>query len=77
MVRRDVVRLVTPGTLTEDSLLDAKTRNYLTAIFCFLPRRQVGFPLALASLGYFHGRVRDRRSLGRRLCGRDHAPVTR
>jgi DNA mismatch repair protein MutS len=33
VVRRDVVRLVTPGTLTEDSLLDAKTRNYLTAMF--------------------------------------------
>ena len=31
VVRRDVVRLVTPGTLTEDALLDAKTRNYLTA----------------------------------------------
>ncbi len=31
VVRRDVVRLVTPGTLTEDSLLDAKPRNYLTA----------------------------------------------
>ena len=33
VVRRDVVRLVTPGTLTEDSLLDAKSRNYLTAVF--------------------------------------------
>ena len=33
VVRRDVVRLVTPGTLTEDSLLDAKARNYLTAVF--------------------------------------------
>src|SRR5262244_3206683 len=33
VVRRDVVRLVTPGTLTEDSLLDAKSHNYLTAIF--------------------------------------------
>jgi DNA mismatch repair protein MutS len=33
VVHRDVVRLVTPGTLTEESLLDAKTRNYLTALF--------------------------------------------
>ena len=32
VVRRDVVRLVTPGTLTEDTLLDAKSRNYLTAL---------------------------------------------
>src|SRR3954465_5119285 len=30
--RRDVVRLVTPGTLTEDTLLDAKRNNYLAAI---------------------------------------------
>jgi len=32
VVRRDVVRLVTPGTLTEDSLLDAKRNNYLAAL---------------------------------------------
>jgi len=33
VVRRDVVRLVTPGTLTEEALLDAKARNYLTALY--------------------------------------------
>src|SRR5215471_7450759 len=32
VVRRDVVRLVTPGTLTEDSLLDARRNNYLAAL---------------------------------------------
>src|SRR6202162_3602333 len=32
VVKRDVVRLVTPGTLTEDSLLDARRNNYLAAI---------------------------------------------
>ena len=32
VVRRDVVRLVTPGTLTEDTLLDAKRNNYLLAV---------------------------------------------
>ncbi|MDE1971859.1 MAG: DNA mismatch repair protein MutS [Hyphomicrobiales bacterium] len=32
VVRRDVVRLVTPGTLTEDSLLDANSNNYLLAL---------------------------------------------
>src|SRR3954467_1489874 len=31
-VARGVVRLVTPGTLTEDTLLDARTNNYLLAI---------------------------------------------
>jgi DNA mismatch repair protein MutS len=32
VVRRDVVRVVTPGTLTEDNLLDARANNYLMAI---------------------------------------------
>lgn len=32
VVRRDVVRLVTPGTLTEDTLLDAKRNNFLLAV---------------------------------------------
>ncbi|WP_281841041.1 DNA mismatch repair protein MutS [Sinisalibacter aestuarii] len=31
VVKRDVVRLVTPGTLTEESLLDARRHNYLAA----------------------------------------------
>lgn len=31
VVRRDVVRLVTPGTLTEESLLDARRHNFLAA----------------------------------------------
>jgi DNA mismatch repair protein MutS len=32
VVRREVVRVVTPGTLTEDTLLDASRHNYLAAI---------------------------------------------
>jgi DNA mismatch repair protein MutS len=31
VVRREVVRLVTPGTLTEDALLEARRHNYLAA----------------------------------------------
>ncbi len=33
VVRREVVRTVTPGTLTEDSLLDARNSNYIAAVF--------------------------------------------
>ncbi len=33
VVRREVVRTVTPGTLTEDSLLDARHSNFISAIF--------------------------------------------
>src|SRR5690242_18497450 len=32
VVRRDVVRRVTPGTLTEDTVLDAQRNNYLLAV---------------------------------------------
>ena len=32
VVRREVVRLVTPGTLTEDALLDARSSNILAAL---------------------------------------------
>ncbi len=32
VVKRGVVRLVTPGTITEDELLDARSHNYLAAL---------------------------------------------
>nr|WP_233341677.1 DNA mismatch repair protein MutS [Robiginitomaculum antarcticum] len=32
VVRREIVRLVTPGTLTEDSLLDARGSNFIAAL---------------------------------------------
>lgn len=32
VVRREVVRVVTPGTITEDGLLDARASNYLAAL---------------------------------------------
>ena len=38
VVRRDVVRLVTPGTLTEERLLDSSANNYL----CALTRLRLG-----------------------------------
>lgn len=33
VVRRDVVRLVTPGTVTEETLLQAKRNNFIAAVF--------------------------------------------
>src|SRR5262249_2846678 len=32
VVKREVIRVITPGTLTEDSLLDAQRNNYLAAL---------------------------------------------
>jgi DNA mismatch repair protein MutS len=49
VVRRDVVRVVTPGTLTEESLLDARAANFLTALFR-PPKGGEGGPIALASI---------------------------
>ena len=43
VVRREVIRLVTPGTLTEDSLLDARASNTLASL------GRAGGNLALAS----------------------------
>ncbi|MCF8473801.1 MAG: DNA mismatch repair protein MutS [Emcibacter sp.] len=42
VVKRDVVRLVTPGTITEENLLDAKQNNFLAA----LTRVQTNYALA-------------------------------
>ncbi len=33
IVKRDVVRMITPGTLTESSLLDEKKNNYVCAVY--------------------------------------------
>ncbi len=51
IVDRDVVRIVTPGTLTEESVLDARTHNYLLAIHC--SARRAGLAWAELSTGRF------------------------
>jgi DNA mismatch repair protein MutS len=38
LVRREVTRIVTPGTITEESLLDPKTSNFVAAVF---PQKEV------------------------------------
>lgn len=52
VVKRDVVRLVTPGTLTEDSLLEARRHNFLVA-YAEL-RNQAALAWADISTGAFH-----------------------
>jgi DNA mismatch repair protein MutS len=53
VVKREVVRLVTPGTLTEDSLLEARTSNVLAA----LGRAGPDFALAAADMSAGEFRV--------------------
>ena len=70
VVRRDVVRLVTPGTLTEDSLLDPGSANWLAAIARI--RRAdgswlYGFAACDISTGRFVTREIDELALGAEL----------
>jgi len=46
VVRREVVRLVTPGTLTEDGLLEAAGNNFLTALCATRTGGEPGYALA-------------------------------
>lgn len=50
LVRREVVRVVTPGTLTDEELLDPKSTNYLSAVV------EVGGKLGLAWVELSTGR---------------------
>ena len=52
VVNREVVRLVTPGTLTEDSLLDARRHNYLAAFH--VVRNESALAWVDISTGAFH-----------------------
>src|SRR5256714_3799650 len=47
VIRRDVVRLMTPGTLTDEPLLDGRADNYLAAV-AFNVTKSDGFKTGLA-----------------------------
>ncbi len=75
VVRRDVVRIITPGTLTEESLLDARSANYLA---CIAQDGKRGQTLALAwielSTGEFRACSVESANIGAelaRLCPRE------
>lgn len=65
VVRREVVRVVTPGTITEDALLDSRSHNYLAAV------AEVGGALGLAwldvSTGAFFAQPVDQNGLAAAL----------
>jgi len=50
IVKRDVVRMITPGTLTESSLLDEKKNNYIAAIYA--GDEEIGVAFADISTGH-------------------------
>src|SRR5919206_1913571 len=49
LVRREVVRVITPGTLVEPALLAAEANNYLAAVWCY--RRAAGLAYVDISTG--------------------------
>jgi DNA mismatch repair protein MutS len=69
VVKRGVVRLITPGTLTEDALLDARAHNYLAALAQVKSDAENEFGLAWldVSTGDFHVQPIARAGLGAAL----------
>ncbi len=53
VVMRDVVRIITPGTLTEDALLDAGQRNHLAALVVLGGQQEMAIAWADISTGEF------------------------
>src|SRR5271165_1343505 len=53
LVRREVTRVVTPGTLTEDDLLDPRQANVLAALAPCGPRGPIGVAWVEPSTGIF------------------------
>ncbi len=66
-LRRDVVRIVTPGTLTEDTLLDAKHHQFLVSLVEDKKRQTVGLACVDISTGEFFLESHTMRGLGSAL----------
>jgi DNA mismatch repair protein MutS len=53
VVRRNVIRLVTPGTLTEDTLLDSRANNFVAALVALRGQHSMAIAWADISSGIF------------------------
>ncbi len=86
LVKRDIVRIVTPGTILDEGLLDAGADNYLCALDCSEPDGPFGLAFLELTTGEFicatarsEDDVRDelaRRSPSEVLLADDRAPVS-
>ncbi|HWE38785.1 MAG TPA: DNA mismatch repair protein MutS [Isosphaeraceae bacterium] len=73
LVKREVVRVVTPGTLTDEALLDARSSNYLAAIVEV--KGKLGIAWAELSTGQFSLTEVSRKELADELARLDPAEV--
>ena len=73
IVHRDVVRLITPGTLTEDALLDARAPNLLAA--CAFAGEAAALAWADISTGAFETRLSTRARLAEDLAALNAAEI--
>ena len=67
IVKRDVVRMITPGTLTESTLLDEKKNNYICAVY--VDGKEIGAAFSDISTGHvavtsFEGEHRIQQFIG-------------
>jgi DNA mismatch repair protein MutS len=63
IVRRDVVRVITPGTLVEENLLDDKSNNYLMCITPDMNELSIGLTVIDISTGEFRGSLIEGQSV--------------
>jgi DNA mismatch repair protein MutS len=50
IVERGVIRIVTPGTVTEDNLLDESKNNYIACVYAFGEAKERGAAMAFADI---------------------------
>ena len=75
VVRREVVRLVTPGTLTEDTLLSARAHNYLASLARTASGGGVGLAWTDVSTGDFAVTLIEPSALGAELARLDPGEI--
>jgi DNA mismatch repair protein MutS len=75
VVKRDVVRLVTPGTLTEESLLDPGRANYLLAVSRLKDGEVYGLAWIDISTGVFRVNEAEAGRLGAEIARVDPAEI--
>ncbi|MEO0815952.1 MAG: DNA mismatch repair protein MutS [Pseudomonadota bacterium] len=67
VVNRDIVRIITPGTLTEDTMLPARSGQALAAIVPLAGGKEIGLAMGDVSTGAFHVLTPSRETLLERL----------